>query len=896
MPTTDLQQPVYRLSRRLDSSTMAIAICLLLGLGLTTYTYRHFVAEDAERLAERMQRGTQTLAIWSAMNPAPAGYLRTLQQLTALQQAVLDGTPPTPELLSSHSWPLRAQASEYGALRYLPRVQPAPAGPGLLMLDYRGQQQPFPHEVSDYLQSGPSPPLPAPEYFPILFQTAKPGSLDWNREGVSHFADPQFHLLMDQARDGGLIATRSAFPLLTKTQPYVVTYAFIALYTPGPPPASIAERRERHTGFINSVSYTPADGFINLIPESYLGFETAFIPHNEAWEADAMDTTARAILDSGNFVREEFGRSDGRIHIIARPSPELTATMQTPQRWWALSIGLVLTLWVCSLLVMSRLRSRRLAGLVEQRTQDLAERSQRLSDSERRYRMLADNVQDVIFTLDRAGLCTYISPSITQQSGLVPETYLGKPVIDDFTPESAVAYRKAMATLLADAASQTDTPASVTFEVQRLRPDGRRKTIETTLSLIRDPQSGETGFLGVSRDITERKRHEAERVELEAAFHQSQKLEAIGTLAGGIAHDFNNLLTGILGHAELLKAHNGSAAENAASVQVIETAALRARELTSQLLGYARKGHYQSLDVNLQDMLDETIRLTARTLSKNIRIECDVPPEPLYVRGDPAQINQALLNLVVNARDAMPQGGTLHISLRETVLDSALQLNQHELLQPGRYCEIALRDTGSGILAEHLPRIFDPFFTDKPKGQGTGLGLAMVHGVTRNHGGGVSVLSTPGQGATFTIYLPLCEAPRTQGSASVPAAAPPTVCQGHVLLIDDEALIRELGSVLLGKLGYSVALAEDGRSGLEHYRLQRDRIDLVIVDMNMPNMGGPECVRHLVALDPTVRIIIATGFSQHDMGDLLGIPNVCGFLQKPFMQQELCALLQRCRS
>lgn len=723
MSTPDLQSPVHHLPEpaahaRPGSGTVAIAVCLVVGLTLSALAYLHFVEEDRERLQERLQRGSQTLATYSTLNPQPPAYELAVRNLRALRQLVLDGAEPTPDFFARHVWEAAAGSGIRIHLRYLPRVTPDASGRELQMLDYRGKPLPLALTVLDYSPAGMVSAAPANEYYPILFEISSDPASSADMRGVNHFADQQFHLLLDQVRDGGDMATRTAFPLPSTQLPYVTTHSYIALYTPGPMPTTIQERRARHTGFISVVDFMPADSFIDLIPESYLGFETAFIPHTDSWDLDSMDNVARSILASGTYTAEEFSKNGNRTHIITRPSLELVQAMATPQRWWALSIGLLITTWVCSLLYLSRLRSQRLASLVDARTRDLAERSQRLSESELRYRMVADNVLDVIFTHDLRGNCTWISPSIVQQSGQPAESYLGRPVWTTYTPESAARYRDAMAALLAESGRHEGTPASMTLEPLILRSNGSLKTVEATVSLLRDPITGAQGFLGVGRDISERKQAETERVALEGAFHQAQKLEAIGTLAGGIAHDFNNLLTGMLGHAELLKSNPASVQDVATSAAVIETAALRARELTSQLLGYARKGHYQNIDVNLQDVLDETVNLIQRTLGKHIRVHWEHPPTPLYVRGDPGQLHQVLLNLAVNARDAMPQGGTLHIRLRAVEFNDALPLVHQEQLPPGRYCEIALSDTGVGIPPEYMTRIFDPFFTDKPKGQG----------------------------------------------------------------------------------------------------------------------------------------------------------------------------------
>jgi PAS domain S-box-containing protein len=895
MPGTDPELQPRPSGYRLDGSSITILVCLVVGLGITAFAYRHFIDVDHQRLHERLLRGTQTLAAYSSVSQPAPSFGQTMTALLALQQAVLDGSPLTQELLDAHTWSPQEPSVETTNLRYMPKVELQRASGEFLMQDSSGAWSAFPHIITDSHQEGVRPVSMRGEYFPILLEAAPGLAPGFSILGLNHFHDDQFHVTMDQARDGGVITTRTSFPLVTNVEPNIISHAYIALYTPGPLPTSIAERRTRHTGFISAATFVPAQGFIDFLPQSYLGLEASFIPHTDAWSTVYMDDESGAVLASEKFAYEEFTVDNQRTHILARPSWTLETTLVTNERWWALCIGLLLTTWVCSLLYFFRLRSRNLARQVETSTENLAERSRRLvemnsalGESEQRYRMLADNVSDVIFTHDAEGICTYISPSITHHNGSHAADYLGQVIYRNFTQVSIGLYRATIAAMNASIAAGT-TPAPRTLELQTAALSGGTKTIECKVSVMSGKDGKPAGYMGVARDISERKLNEAEKAALEAAFQQSQKMEAIGTLAGGVAHDFNNLLTGILGHAELLKEGKESLQEATHSVAIIETAALRARELTSQLLGFARKGHYQSVDVNLQQLLHETKNLLKRTISKNINITCDCPESALHVRGDPGQLSQVILNLAVNARDAMPQGGTLGFRLGVVDLDDTKILSAQDALPAGRYCAITVSDTGIGITPENLPHIFEPFFSDKPKGKGTGLGLAMVYGVTRSHGGSVTVSSEKDQGSVFTVYLPLA----TPEPAADVIAEDRVMAkgQGHVLVIDDEELIRDLAKLMLAKLGYSVELASGGEHGLELFRRHHKRFDLVIVDMNMPNMDGMACVERLVAIDPEVRIVLSTGYSQQDLGDLLHSSNIMGFLQKPYLLQELSQLL-----
>jgi PAS domain S-box-containing protein len=877
-------------------NSFAIFLCCFVGLALSALGYLHFTEVDDSRLQERLLRGTQTLAAFSSVNSNTVDLNKVFTTLGTMQQQVQAGQEITLQFLDSFTYPPDAVTKESVYLRYLPKVGLKQNSKIFEMKNTRGETSEFPLAINDSHMEGVRPAGNQGEYYPILLEASTGEDNRVNVIGLNHFQDTQFHVVMDQARDSGSIVSRTSFPLVTATEPNIISHFYIALYTPGPAPLTIQERRARHTGFLSATAFTPAAGFIDFLPQSYLGLEAAFILHTEAFIADNFDPEVQNILNSGKFEMEEFTTGELRTHIIARPSYTLSNANVTSNRWWALSIGLMLTTWVCSLLWINRNRSIKLAQLVDERTHDLTERGHRLSESEARYRMLADNVSDVIFTHDMNGVCTYISPSITQQSGFAVEDYLGKPIHAQMTDVSATKVRNALVNVSELFDASKHPVAERTFESETRCKDGSIKMIESTITLLLDKNGKPLGCLGVSRDITERKKNEEEKAALEAAFHQSQKMEAIGTLAGGVAHDFNNLLTGILGHAELLKSDESPREERSHSVEIIETAALRAKELTSQLLGFARKGYYQSLPVNINQALKESLALLKHTLQKNIKIQVDICEQPLIVTGDPGQISQVFLNLAVNARDAMSNGGTMGFSLAEEVISGNKSTEaspaDREQLPPGKYCRITVTDTGVGIPKENIDRIFEPFFTDKPKGKGTGLGLAMVYGVTRNHGGLVTVNSEPGLGTAFTVLLPL--ALDVEWPLKPVASKQPVTGRGNILVIDDEDIVRELAEMMLHRLGYAVHLAEDGRKGLLYYQTHGDIIDLVIVDMSMPNMGGLECVQHLTRLNPAVKVILATGYSQDSLGDELNRPNFCGFLQKPFLLQDLSELLASC--
>ena len=444
----------------------------------------------------------------------------------------------------------------------------------------------------------------------------------------------------------------------------------------------------------------------------------------------------------------------------------------------------------------------------------------------------------------------------------------------------------------------TDDPAFPPIAAHRQAMTGRSATFEAEwkgrafhvhVEALLDGTRQVMGTVGVALDVTERKRAETALLQSEATLRereeqlrQSQKMEAIGTLAGGVAHDFNNILTGILGYASLLKrgAAPGDRVHKAA--EVIEKAAERGAALTRQLLGFARRGKNQTLPVNLGEILQEVGTLLGRTVEKNIHIVLEGAAAPLFAAGDPAQIQQVILNLAVNARDAMPEGGTLSLSA------------QPVLLQTGGACvRLSVRDTGCGIPEEHLTRIFEPFFTTKERGKGTGMGLAMVYGIVQNHGGAVRVTSRPGEGTLVEVDLPRIPAPEVSAGEEEGIALPERRGCGSILVVDDEEVVRQATAAFLEELGYQVAVAEDGGSALRRFAQAPGEVDLVLLDLVMPGMGGRECFRALKVLDPGVRAVLCSGYGFNVAAQELLDEGVLEFLPKPYALADLGTVVAR---
>ena len=384
--------------------------------------------------------------------------------------------------------------------------------------------------------------------------------------------------------------------------------------------------------------------------------------------------------------------------------------------------------------------------------------------------------------------------------------------------------------------------------------------------------------LQIAFDVTNVKRLEQERVQAVEQLRQAQKLEAIGTLAGGIAHDFNNLLMGVVGHLNLIQLDLESDHPQMARIAKIEKMVLSGRQLTEQLLSYARKGKFEARFLDLNPIVCEALEAVSR-MRKDIMIRLDLADTAAPVWADRSQMVQMLWNLCANAADAMPDGGMLTVSTRI------------EAGQPAESGQVVLTvaDSGQGMDAETRDRIFEPFFTTKHRGRGTGMGLASVYGIIKGHGGNIRVSSDPGKGTCFTVSLPAMADRGEDPSAPAPAA--PKVLT--ILLVDDEDFVREIGHDLLEHLGFSVIVASNGEQAVDLFTESREIVDLVILDLIMPEMSGAETFERLKRIDPAVRVLLSSGYSIEGEAQALLDRGCDGFIQKPFTIAQLKDKIER---
>ena len=504
--------------------------------------------------------------------------------------------------------------------------------------------------------------------------------------------------------------------------------------------------------------------------------------------------------------------------------------------------------------------------------------------SEERFRSIFEQVYLGVELASLDGRFTTVNPAFARLLGYTCEELQGKHFTEITHPHDAAEKRNQVQTLLENGTGQ------VSLEMRYLRKSGESVWCATNISLLHDAAGRPAYFLGMVQDIDERKKAEEDRTRLQQQLFQAQKMEALGTLAGGIAHDFNNLLSVMLGFASLARQRLSSDDPLQDSMGMIEESAQRAADLTRQLLGFARPEHQQEKAVCVGQVMDRVRRMVARTFDRNITLAIHKGSEPLWVTAEPSYLEQALLNMCINARDAMPQGGTLTLEAG-AVTREAQPPGLCATCAPGRYASISVQDTGAGIAPETLPRVFDPFFTTKAPDRGTGLGLAMVYGFVKSHDGFVKVKSEPGHGARFTISLPLIPAPAAPTGPD--RLGPLQPGRGTVLVVDDEPLVRAFASEGLKGLGYQVLVAENGKQALQMYELHRKEIDGVLLDLIMPELSGLETYRRMCAVDPLVRVVFASGYSTGEI--LRNAPDArsAAFIGKPYTLEGLSIALRK---
>ena len=522
---------------------------------------------------------------------------------------------------------------------------------------------------------------------------------------------------------------------------------------------------------------------------------------------------------------------------------------------------------------------------------DYKRAEEELRKSESNYRLLAENVRDVIWIFDMNLGYTYVTPSVMRLRGYTVEEALKQTLDQILTPASFKNAREILdRELKAEFSGQHHGPEwSMTSELEMVCKDGSTIWTEATMNFMYNENGEPVGIMGVSRDITERKRAEEEKARLEAQLVQAQKMESIGTLAGGIAHDFNNMLAAIIGYSELALDDLSDPEKASAEINEVIKAGGRAKNLVSQILTFSRKTEIKYSPLELSALIKESLKMLRSVIPTTIDIRSDIIKSGL-VMSDPTQINQLIMNLCTNATHAMDEtGGVLYVSLNRFNIEEMSARNLD--VSPGPYMKLSISDTGHGMTPDLMERIFEPYFTTKELGRGTGLGLSVVHGIVKSHGGAITCKSAPGKGTTFDIYLPerivKSEAPILSKKEYLPRGTE------RILYIDDEPTLTNIAEKMLGRLGYDVTTMTSSLKALELFQANPDRFDLVITDMTMPNMTGDKLAQKIMEIRPDIPVILCTGYSEHISAEKAASKGIREYVMKPLQQKLLAETVRK---
>jgi PAS domain S-box-containing protein len=595
---------------------------------------------------------------------------------------------------------------------------------------------------------------------------------------------------------------------------------------------------------------------------------------------------------SNHQALEALGRLRGQgedipFIVVAGPS-ELNRVLEGV-RWWADEYLFTDRPARVGLVVRNALELRACREFKRRAEEALRQADESLRASEERHRRQLEfasainhSLGEGVYAVDRAGRLTFMNPAAERLLGWTEAELLGRNMHQavHFQHADGTPFRSEDCPLLG--VLYTGVPAQVGEDVFT-RKDGRLITVAYSSAPIRG--SGEvTGAVIAFQDISRQKR-------LEAQYLQAQKMEALGRLAGGVAHDFNNLLTIISGYGDLLRNHLPEEDPAHPLLSAITTAGDRAASLTRQLLAFSRPRAAAPQVVDLKVMIAETVRLLRRLIGEDVEVVTVSEPDLGGVRADPGQVVQVLMNLAVNARDAMPRGGKIIIETRNFSMDESY-VHTRPGLAVGHYVLLAVTDTGAGMPPEVRAQVFEPFFSTKEPGKGTGLGLAVVHGVVKQAGGHVEVYSEPGMGTTFKLYFPRVTGVPDSGPAH--AAPAPLPCGSEtVLLAADDDGVRPLAAYVLGRCGYTVLEARDGAAAVRVAEEHGGRIDLLVTDAVMPHMGGRELAERLRLACPGMKVLFLSGYAEEGVVGQGAVEAGAAFLQKPYSPASLAAKVRQ---
>jgi PAS domain S-box-containing protein len=501
-----------------------------------------------------------------------------------------------------------------------------------------------------------------------------------------------------------------------------------------------------------------------------------------------------------------------------------------------------------------------------------------LIESEEKFRTIFESAPDGYYQADTNGRFIDGNKTAEEITGYRKDELIGKSFLD-LNMLSSEDVARAVNLLNENMQGRGTGPDEFVLH----RKDGHQVTVEIKTLPIKI--RGKDVILGVARDISSKKN-------LENQLQQAQKMEAIGTLAGGIAHDFNNILGAIIGYTEIADLQAPEDTKVKASLKEVLKAGRRARDLVKQILAFSRKGDHERIPMQIAPIIKEALKLLKSTLPSTIEIRHDIKGETGVVQAEPTQIHQILMNLCANAAHAMgEEGGVLEIAIDNVELGSSDSESGYFDIPPGNYLRLTVSDTGEGMPREVLERIFEPYYTTREKGEGTGLGLSVVHGIVKSYGGTITAYSEPGKGSTFHVYFPLFqekgEAPETEEITPIPTG------NEHILFIDDEPVLVDLGKQMLNGLGYKVTTRTSSIEALELFKIKPGQFDLVITDMTMPHMTGEKLARELMKIRSDIPVIICTGYSEYISKEKANKMGIRAFIMKPLVMRDLANTVRK---
>ncbi|MEW6671632.1 MAG: CHASE domain-containing protein [Thermodesulfobacteriota bacterium] len=727
------------------------------------------------------------------------------------------------------------------------------------------------------------------EYYPVYYVAPHKGNEIVL--GYDLASNPVRWAALEKARDSGQMAVTARITLVQETGNQFGFLVVLPVYAMQASLDTIEARREHLIGFVLGAyqvgrivenAFKHSEGLVSYIYDRSGPESESFLA---AFPARKGSGSNRTVHEDSIKISHSLEVADRQWEVICEFTPEFAGYIPMSVSSGVVAGGLLFTALLAVYFTTNIRRTIQIKNLAERLSKEAVERRQAgeaLRASEEKYRNILENIEEGYYETDLSGNYTFCNDTMCKISGCSRDKFVGMNYRQFMTPETArnvyevfnKVYRKGK--------------PSHNIEWETIRLDGSKRYLEISTSLIRNSQDRPIGFRGVVRDVTSRRIDQEEKERLEAKLQQSQKMEAIGTLAGGIAHDFNNILTSIIGYADLSLIHAEKGSQLEEHIKEVIRAGKRATDLVRQILAFSRQGVQELKPIMPSLVIKEAIKLLRSATPTTIDVRQNIASDSL-IMGDQTRIHQVLMNLCTNAVHAMEaSGGTLQIDLSDVSLDESFT-SQFTDLTPGNYLKLTVSDTGKGIDPDIIGSIFEPYFTTKEPGEGTGLGLSVVQGIIKDLKGEVTVASAPGRGSTFTVYLPLLEkklALEPERADVVPAG------KERILLVDDEAAIVNMCRQILAGLGYSVTTRTSSVESLELFRNRPDDFDLVLTDMTMPNMTGEQLAHELKKIRPDIPVILCTGYSKNMSQESAARIGIKAFVMKPFFRSELARTIR----